>query len=223
MCGRYANHVEAMHGWTDILKDWPAEITPNYNIAPTQWVAAFTPQGGMPMRWGLIPPWTNEAGGYATFNARLDTVATKPSFKGAWAQSRRCLIPALGYYEWREEEGVKQAYLVKRCDDNVLVFGGLYEPGNNDKKPFSCTILTRPATGYLLDLHRVTPVFIQPEQAQDWLTGDLSRAQEIAHQPYADDYEYFPVDNQVNKVSNNGPQLIKKIVIQPRPQQSFGF
>ena len=223
MCGRYANHVEAMHGWTDILKDWPAEILPNYNIAPTQMVAAFTHQGGMSMRWGLIPPWANEAGGFATFNARLDTVAIKPSFKAAWAQSRRCLIPALGYYEWREEEGAKQAYLVKRCDDYALVFGGLYEPGNNGSKPYSCTILTRPATGYLLDLHRVTPVFIQPEQAQDWLNGDVAEAQKIANQEYADDYEYFPVDNQVNKVSNNGPQLIKKITIQPRPQQSFGF
>ncbi|MFT4938696.1 MAG: putative SOS response-associated peptidase YedK [Paraglaciecola sp.] len=223
MCGRYANHVEAMHGWTDILKDWPDEIAPNYNIAPTQMVASFTAQGGMPMRWGLIPPWTTEAGGFSTFNARLDTVAIKPSFKTAWARSRRCLIPALGYYEWREEEGAKQAYLVKRCDDNVLVFGGLYEPGNNAGKPYSCTILTRPATGYLLDLHRVTPVFIQPEQAQDWLTGDVAVAQKIANQPYADDYEYFPVDNQVNKASNNSPQLIKKISIRPRPQQSFGF
>jgi putative SOS response-associated peptidase YedK len=177
----------------------------------------------MPMRWGLIPPWTTEPGSFSTFNARLDTVATKPSFKKAWAQSQRCLIPALGYYEWREDEGVKQAYLVKRCDDNVLVFGGLYEPGNNHNKPYSCTILTRPATGSLLDLHRVTPVFIQAEQAHDWLVGDIACAELIAHQPYGDEYEYYPVDNQVNKVSNNGPQLIKKIVIQPRPQQSFNF
>jgi putative SOS response-associated peptidase YedK len=223
MCGRYVDHVAAMHGWTDILKDWPSEVKPGYNVAPSQLIAAFTAQGGQAMRWGLIPPWLEQASGFSTFNARLETAADKPSFKHAWFNSQRCLVPALGYYEWRQQEGAKQPYLVKRRDNNVLVFGALFEPSQPHVKPYSCTFLTRPASGVLLELHRVTPVFIQPQQALQWLSGSPAQAMEIATTHYADEYEYYPVSDKVNKVANQGRELIRKISLSSKPQQGFDF
>lgn len=215
--------MAAMHGWTDILKDWPTEVVPRYNVAPTQLVAAFTTQGGRAMRWGLIPPWLDQASGFATFNARLETVTDKPAFRHAWHHSQRCLVPAFGYYEWRQEGGIKQPYLVKRKDNNVLVLGGLFEPPAAQIKPYSCTFLTRPASGELLALHRVTPIFIQPQQARQWLNGSPTEAMELANTSYADEYEYYPVSDKVNKVVNQGSDLIRKITLSAKPQQSFDF
>jgi hypothetical protein len=79
------------------------------------------------LRWGLLPPWAKDAKiGASMINARLETVASKPGFRKAW-QSRRCLVPATGYYEWRLEHGIKQPYWIHDLDSPVLMFAGLWE------------------------------------------------------------------------------------------------
>ena len=114
MCGRYANHVEVMGEWLGILGDWPGESATGFNVAPTQPVPVACNDGTRTMRWGLVPRWSKEAAPkYATFNARLESAADKPAFRDAWRQSRTCLLPALGYYECRSEQGIKQPYFHK--------------------------------------------------------------------------------------------------------------
>jgi putative SOS response-associated peptidase YedK len=177
MCGRYANHVGAMHGWTDILSEWPTDAQLGFNLAPTQMIPAFTAVGSAAMRWGLIPDWVGQATtSFSTFNARLATVAEKPAFKHAWQTAQRCLIPALGYYEWRQQHGKKQAYFVRRSDGHPTIFAGLYEPARNQDIPWSCTILTRPAEDVLAELHHSMPVSLLPEHGQTWLSGGISPA-----------------------------------------------
>lgn len=126
MCGRFANHVAAMRDWADILGEWPANVTLGYNITPSQTIPIFTASGGLVARWGLIPSWSNKASNkYATFNARIESITEKPTFRGAWGSRQRCLIPALGYCEWKTEHGTNQPYFVVAVDKSPLVFAGL--------------------------------------------------------------------------------------------------
>lgn len=223
MCGRYANHVGAMHDWTDILTDWPNDAQLGFNIAPTQMIPAFLANGGQAMRWGLIPTWLDQPSAkYSTFNARLVTAAEKPTFRHAWESGQRCLIPALGYYEWRMEDGRKQAYFVSRLDEQPLVFAGLYEPARENVTA-SCTVLTRPAEGQLEPLHHAMPVMLNPEHATTWFEGNKEEAEQIAWREYGEEFRYYPVSNEVNRVANQGPQLIEPQLQIREPQQGFNF
>lgn len=226
MCGRYANHVGAMHDWTDILTDWPSEGQLGFNLAPTQMIPAFTAIGSAAMRWGLLPDWVDQANtSFSTFNARLATVAEKPAFRHAWQNSQRCLIPALGYYEWRQENGQKQAYFVQRTDGHPTVFAGLYEPARNENIPWSCTVLTRPAEGELAQLHHSMPVSLLPEHGPTWLSGDVEVAEQSAWRNLASEFSYYPVSHLVNSTVNQGPGLIEPITKQAasNEQQNFDF
>lgn len=223
MCGRYANHVGAMHGWADILGDWPAQAELGFNVAPSQFAPIITADGCKVYRWGLLPSWVKtEKTRFSTFNARLATLAQKPAFKHAWETQQRCIVPALGYYEWREENGFKQAYFVCRKDGNPLLFGGLYETPSATT-PGSFTIITRPAEGPLLPLHHAMPLMFDNVQAGDWFTERTQRAEQLAWYTYADDYKYYPVSSEVNSVANQGATLVQQTEPESQKQQGFGF
>lgn len=223
MCGRYANHVGAMHGWADILGEWPVDVQLGFNIAPTLMIPAFTRHGGEAMRWGLLPTWINAINSsYSTFNARLKTAAEKPAFRHAWKADQRCMIPALGYYEWSSKEGTKQPYFVCRRDGAPIVFAGLYEP-QREQFPASCTVLTRPSEGALEPLHHAMPVMINPQHAEDWMYGDHQQALDVAWRTYEDEYHWYPVSTEVNKVANQGSHLIEPAKVKKASQQGFDF
>lgn len=224
MCGRYANHVGAMHDWTDILCEWPSDAQLGFNLAPTQMIPVFTAIGSAAMRWGLIPNWVQESNTeFSTFNARLNTVDQKPAFKHAWQTAQRCLIPALGYFEWRSEHQQKQAYFVHRRDGQPMAFGGLYEPARAHDIPWSCTILTRPAEGHLTELHHSMPVSILPQHGKAWLTSEPEQAQDIAWRDFASEFSYHPVSSAVNSTANQGPHLIEPVELSPPTYQQHGF
>lgn len=101
-----------MIGWTNVLKEWPL-VNLSYNVTPTSMIAGFRTSSGELMRWGMIPPWAKEFDSkYSTFNARIETVVDKPTFRNAWKKSQHCLIPMAGYYEWCGEKSRKQPYYI---------------------------------------------------------------------------------------------------------------
>ncbi len=212
MCGRFANHVTAMHDWAAILQDWPAAVVTGFNVVPSQMIAAFTPEGGLAARWGLVPPWSQTVSSkYATFNARLESVADKPAFRSAWSHGQRCLIPALGYYEWKTEADGKQPYFVRGADGAPLVFAGLYEPGRGEDIPASCTIITRPADAGLVGLHARMPVMLAPAQSDSWLRGPLADALELALGERSAAVDVYAVSRTVNNPRNQGADLIQRL------------
>ena len=213
MCGRYANHVHQMGEWVEILRDWPEDVETGYNIAPTQIIPAFTPEGGKAMRWGLVPHWSKEASPkYATFNARVESAAEKPAFRGAWKQSRTCLIPALGYYEWKGEKGNKQPYFVRPKDGDLMVMAGLWETWQRpDQEISSCTILTQSSQGNLIDLHHRMPIMLQPEQAERWLEQGTSITQELVEYDAAQHLKCYPVSKTVNRSREEGESLTEPL------------
>ena len=144
MCGRFAFYspaeaTAALFGVTNA----PA-VEPRYNIAPTQYIAAIraNEQGekhlGM-LRWGLVPFWAKDPSiGARMINARAETVAEKPSFRGAF-KKRRCLVLADGYYEWQRSGEVKIPWFISRSDEQPMAFAGLWEswqdPGSTSPDP----------------------------------------------------------------------------------------
>jgi len=183
MCGRFANQEDNATAW-DAYFDCDNEfasiadtVSVGYNIAPTQTIPVVTQDGWLAARWGMIAPWVKDASEisskFATFNARSETVSEKATFRGAWSAGRRCIIPAIGYYEWKTTDDGKQPYFVRHVDETPLCFGGLYEPARNSTSgagvPASCTIITQPASDQLASLHARMPLMFGVQGIESWL------------------------------------------------------
>ena len=128
MCGRFTQHYtwEEVHAFLSVFGP-PRNLQPHYNIAPTDIVDVIRldKEGDrelVPMRWGLVPGWWKKTAKEmpATFNARAESVAEKPMFRDAF-KSRRCIIPASGFYEWTGAKGAKQPHLFTAADGSPVL------------------------------------------------------------------------------------------------------
>ena len=132
MCGRFTLRTPArdLVEIFELLRE--PELSPRYNIAPTQRVAVVRQDGKNRelslMRWGLVPSWSKDPkAGPPLINARAETVATKPSFRTAFKR-RRCLIPADGFYEWQKTDSkTKIPHYIRMAKDRPFAFAGLWE------------------------------------------------------------------------------------------------
>lgn len=169
MCGRYSitTPVEGMRR----VFGFPERpnLEPRYNLAPTQSapIVRLGEDGRRhlaSLRWGLIPSWAKEAAiGSKLINARSETLAEKPSFRGP-LKSRRCLVPADGFYEWLKTDAGKQPYRIALADGGVFAFAGLWDrwalPGQDAVESF--TIITTAANELLSPIHDRMPVMLDP-------------------------------------------------------------
>jgi putative SOS response-associated peptidase YedK len=218
MCGRYTLASPTERLAEEFGVDAASiELAPNYNVAPTQQVAAVLDEGGQRrlevLRWGLIPPWADDPGiGSRMINARSETAPGKPSFRRAFRE-RRCLIPADGFYEWQRTNGAKQPYYIHMEDGRPFAFAGLWESWSKggEGEVRTCTILTTGANALVGEVHDRMPVilahdaydvWLDPASERDELTGLLA--------PYpVDEMEAYPVSRFVNSPSNNDPRCIE--------------
>jgi putative SOS response-associated peptidase YedK len=218
MCGRYTlrTPVDSLVETFEI-EEYPSSITPNYNIAPTQEVAAVVEEEDKRklemLHWGLIPSWAKDpAIGNKMINARAETVSEKPSFRSAF-KKRRCLILADGFYEWKKTDDGKQPYHVKMEDGSPFAFAGLWESwGKNGEEIHSCTIITTEANDLMSEIHHRMPVILPPEDHAMWLDPDFDEKEPLTTllKPYpADAMEAYPVSRKVNKPSNNEPSVLE--------------
>jgi len=156
-------------------------LSPRYNIAPSQPIAAVrTPHTGAGrelalLRWGLIPSWSKDSAiGNRLINARAETVQEKPSFRNAFRR-HRCLIPTNGFYEWQRRERGKQPYFVRMRDGRVFAFAGLWDRWESSDKDVieTCTILTTAANTVLAPIHGRMPVILPQAEYARWLDPAL--------------------------------------------------
>ena len=213
MCGRFTLHanmnllLSQFAQEAGLVPDW----MPRFNIAPSQSVPVIRDGKLTMLRWGLIPSWAKEAKiGYSMINARADTVATKPAFRKAF-ESRRCLIPADGFYEWQKLGKVKQPYFFHRPDDSLFAFAGLWE--SNREFGESCSLVTTTANGVVSVAHDRMPVVLDRSDWQAWVSPSSSKAQlEGLLRPAADDYLVAtPVSQFVNNPKNEGAGCIEPL------------
>lgn len=221
MCGRFARHrrQEVIARFIQVEGEFP-DLAPSYNIAPTQQVLAVraTPSGVREMttfKWGLIPFWAKDAAISAhTSNARAETLLEKPSFKHAF-RSRRCLIPADGFYEWGKDGKEKVPYYFRMKADEPFALAGLWERWRDPAGVVleTCTIVTTTPNELVEPLHNRMAVILRPESFDLWLDHGLTRAEALTEllYPYpADEMEGHRVSKLVNNPRNDVPQCIEK-------------
>ncbi len=234
MCGRYrlsrrkqilAEHFDALSG----EDDW----SPHYNIAPTQPVPAIRQNPKQPqrdlslMRWGLIPSWSKEIPGAPLINARSETAATAPSFRDSF-KSRRCLLPADGFYEWRKSSGARQPFCFEVNNGELFAFAGLWDRWKDPAGQWirSCSILTTTPNAVAAAVHDRMPVILDPDDYDLWLDPGMTNVEAIAEmlKPYdARQMRCYPVSTRINQVQNDDPECSEPIELESPPQgQLFG-
>jgi putative SOS response-associated peptidase YedK len=217
MCSRYSltSPAEAVRAYfaTKNGLEFPAR----YNIAPTQPVLIVrrTPAGEREqhlVRWGLIPSWVKDPGAFTTIlNARSETAAEKPSFRGA-LRHRRCLVPATGFYEWTGKPGAKRPHHFRPRTGGLMALAGLAEHwvGADGSELESMAILTTSANTTMAPYHDRMPVIIPPEHFDIWLdcsSGSSKFAETLLGPPANDLLEVVDVSSKLNNPRNEGPEL----------------
>lgn len=225
MCGRFVqfwfdeNIIHSLGVSFD-----PHELKPNYNVAPSQNIAAAIHDKEkrlVNLNWGLVPSWSQDLKiGARLINARSETAAEKPSFRAAF-KKRRCLIPANGFYEWTGEKGNKQPYYCTVKDSPSIAFAGLWEiwtPKSQGlfKEPphFSFTILTTEASTAFKDIHHRMPVILAPQAFDQWLdpeNQDVNSLKHLMNKSIFSEISAQKVSKMVNSVKNNSPDCIKPL------------
>ena len=169
------------------------------------------------MRWGLIPWWWKKTAkeAPATFNARAESVADKPTFRDAFKR-RRCLIPASGYYEWKATPTGKQPFYITAADGPVLTFAGLWDEWKDPQtgeRLRSSTIIVTKANEFTRAIHDRMPVLLGAERFEPWLSGEAGT--ELLQPAPNDALRMWPVSKRVNKSApdNNDPSLIDEVAI----------
>jgi putative SOS response-associated peptidase YedK len=221
MCGRYATTRSAtdLSALFDVDDETGDGLAPDYNVAPTDPVPVVRgsqriERGVLSIaRWGLVPSWAKDASGAARMiNARAETVATTRAYATSFA-SRRCLVPADGWYEWvRRSPKDRQPYFMTRHDGGVLAFAGLWTVWGD--RMLTCSIVTTAAVGELASVHDRMPLVLSPEQWRTWLDGDAASASTLLSPPdpaALGSLEVRPVGPAVGDVRNDGPALVERV------------
>jgi putative SOS response-associated peptidase YedK len=218
MCGRFALAYPRSN-----LIDWyhaasMPEIEPDYNIAPTANIlvihAGLAGRVGSKMRWGFIPRWAKDIKKLPLlFNARSESIATKPIFKYAFHR-QRCIIPASGFYEWKllKERRNKQPFYISAKNGNPLSFAGIWEATTiNETVIDSCAIITTDCNALMRPIHDRMPVILPIEAWDIWLTASKVPDDTLLSvlKPFTpEQLQAWKVSPEVGRASNQGAQLI---------------
>jgi putative SOS response-associated peptidase YedK len=253
MCGRYASSRRP----EDLIEEFevvenrvPEPLAPDFNVAPTKEVYAVVerpprkdadatrseePERQLrTLRWGLVPSWAKDPSiGNRMINARMETVADKPAFRRAFA-SRRCLLPADGYFEWypaaeKTQAGKprKQPFFIRPRDGGSLAMAGLYEiwrdPTRDEDDPdrfrWTCTVITTAAEDDVGRIHDRMPLMVEPERWAPWLDPRTAKQSllDLLTPAAPGRLEAYPVSTLVSNVRNNGPELLDRLPLEDVP------
>jgi putative SOS response-associated peptidase YedK len=223
MCGRFTHR----YTWREIhrlysLTSPASNVQPSYNVCPTDTVNVVTRTDGKnilePMRWGLVPRWWSKPLKelrLATFNARVETVTTKPFFKEAFKRTR-CLLPASGYYEWQDTPAGKQPHYFTRVDGQVISFAGLWDEWKDratGETLKSCAMIITEPNAMVAEVHDRMPVVLEQEHFTPWLDNEAGL--EILEPAAEDVLQRCSVSKRVNssKAPKEDETLIEPVAL----------
>jgi len=218
MCGRYSLvPTESIAARFDIQQ---AQLTlsPRYNVAPSQSmpvVVRNSPNRLVEMQWGLIPSWSKEPRAqFSTINARAETLTKSPVFRGPF-KSRRCLVPASGFYEWRKTDQGKQPYCIQLKGGQLFAFAGLYDVWHDQEgnELSSYTVITTTPNDLVAPIHTRMPVILHQEDEDVWLDkeSDPEQLLSLLVAYPADAMEAYPVSRAVNSPANESAELLQSV------------
>lgn len=217
MCGRYAldQNARELANHFDLVS--VPVLVPRYNIPPGTPVLVIrrVPEGriGEPMLWGFQPAWSRRTGGAGPkpINARGETAATSPMFRGSF-RHHRCLLPASGFYEWQRAGAAKQPWYIHGATGGPLAFAGLFDPGDDGAAP-TCCILTTTANALMAPIHDRMPVLLDAADFAAWL-DPATDAREMVPllRPCPPEWlRAHPVSRAVNTPRNDSATLIEPL------------
>lgn len=218
MCGRYVSKTDAaIERYFSYIPKNPWKEYLNFNVAPSQEAPVITlndeERSLSMMRWGLIPSWAKDVKiGNKMINARAETVAEKPSFRAAFKQ-RRCLVPAIGYYEWQATKSGKIPHFIHAANGDPLAFAGLWESWaskETGESIHSYTIITTEANRYTSPIHHRMPVIVRPEDFGQWFERNSVHTQALL-KPFDGELYAYPISTRVNSPGNNDEALLEPI------------
>ena len=217
MCSRYSltsppADVRAYFGHEN-----EAAFPPRYNIAPSQPVLIVRLDHArrrelVLVRWGLIPSWVKDPGKISSLiNARAETAAEKPSFRGS-LRHRRCLVPADGFYEWTGRPGGRQPYLLRTAPPGPMALAGLWEHwlGADGSEIETMAILTVPANATVCRIHERMPAILAPQDFEAWLdvrSGSSVEVQRLLRPAPDSLLDMLEVSPKLNNPRNEGPEV----------------
>jgi putative SOS response-associated peptidase YedK len=220
MCGRYSLvPTENIAARFDIQQQ-QLTLAPRYNVAPSQAmpvVVRNSPNRLVEMQWGLIPSWSKEPRAqFSTINARAETITKSPVFRGPF-KSRRCLVPASGFYEWQRTERGKQPFCIRLKDTELFAFAGLYDVWHDadGNELYSYTVITTAPNDLVASIHNRMPVILPQEDEDAWLdkASDPARLLALLKAYPADKMEAYPVSRAVNSPANEGAELMQAVTV----------
>jgi putative SOS response-associated peptidase YedK len=227
MCGRFTQ----AYTWSEIVAFLrllaPAgaalNLRPRYNIAPTTDIDVVIDRGKgrelVKMRWGMIPRWWKKSPKElpATFNARAESVAEKPMFRDSF-RSRRCIIPASGFYEWTGPRTNRQPFYFTSPSGEPLAFAGLWDRWRNPETGEdvqSCTIVVTDANLFMREYHDRMPVVLAEGDFDAWLSGNAGL--EILRPAPEDVLRAWKVSQRVNRAPKFDEPDDDPTLIEPQP------
>ena len=228
MCGRYVSPEQAAieRAWHIGRHNWPDWIRPSFNVAPTTVIPVLRQAEDdvyelTVARWGLVPAWWNkDTLPGMTFNARSERAAEKPTWRQSM-RTMRCILPALGWYEWCEHEQVRttagrksnQPYYFSCPSDDVIAIAGLWSVWNRASEPLlSCALLSKEAAPSISAIHHRMPVILAGQQIAAWLDRDTS-AHEVQRliANARGDFIAHRVSTKVNSPRNDYAELLDAV------------
>jgi len=222
MCGRFTltADTEQMKSTFPEFK-FPPRSAPRFNVAPTQPVLALANDGQNAADffvWGLIPAWAKDPEiGSRLINARAETLAEKPSFRGSY-KYKRCLIFADGFYEWKAEPGTKAKtpYFIHLASGLPFAFAGLWNAWNAPDGSLikSATIITTEPNSLMATLHNRMPVILASDAYTQWIDPAPQKPESLQPllRPFAaDQLTAHPVSTLVNSPAIDRPELIQPL------------
>ncbi len=233
MCGRYrlSRRKQILEEHFDTVSG-EADWTPRYNIAPTQPVPIIRQHPKEPqrelslVRWGLIPWWAKDASGAAKMiNARSETAATQSAFRDA-LRTRRCVIPADGFYEWQKTGKIRQPHCFEVDGGRLFAFAGLWDrwKDSEGKTVETCSILTTAANAVTSAIHDRMPVILDDDNFDLWLDPgmkDTAAASDLL-KPYDHQRMHsYPVSTRLNQGQNDDAECAARCELEAPPQGSL--
>jgi putative SOS response-associated peptidase YedK len=218
MCGRfYLTATPAELKKTFNIDSTPG-LVPRYNIAPAQFSPIVIPmEKGRSVRmarWGLVPSWSRDLSlGAGMINAPAETLERKPAYRTAF-DTRRCLVPASGFYEWQTMGAKNQPYKIAARNRALFAFAGLSDRWVPEvgEPVETFTIITTQANRLVSEVHDRMPVIIAPANSQRWLTAPANTAKKLLV-PYTGGMTIAPVSGRVSSVSNDDAELLRPVAI----------